>query len=408
MSLERRGYRSALRVMRPQTTLFDHDITRLSTDPALHVHDGFTYINASARPEMEAVRNLWEAWFAEYQDNAKASLRQRFRGAGYNSAAFELYVHALLLAHGYTVTVHAPEPGKSAQPLPDFSVILTDGTVVDVEACGVHAETPSPRIQRFQAEIADAINGVRSPFLLRLRFPKVGVNQPAASKLGKRVSGWLRSDEFVNDVAKARISGGETVTRCFDDADWTIAVAADCLMPFDGGCGTTRPLGSVTTAVCIPNIAELIEKAVRRKACDYGDRPHGLVVAVNAHASLCDLHDYATALIGPTWSTISESNSNATMSRRWGGAWFEGNRTAKNTRVSCVVGCWNVTPSTALVDTPIVFHHPGAKRPAHTLLSSLPSARLRGDSFDIQPASTVRALYCLHDDWPRQKVSHLA
>lgn len=384
-------------------TLFDHGITRLKTDPARHVHDGFTYINESARPEMAAIRDLWESWFAEYPDDAKARLRERFRGSEYDSAAFELYVHALLLAHGYSVTVHAPDPGASTEPLPDFGVTLSDGTVVDVEACGVHADVPSPRIQRFHAEITDAVNAVRSPFLLRLRFPKVGNNQPAASKVGKRVAGWLQSDEFVHAVAEVRLSGGTTVTRCFDDADWKIAVAADCEIRLDGDCSTKGPLGSVTTAACIPNIAESIEKAVRKKARDYGERLHGLIVAVNAHTTLCDADDFAAALVGPMWSTISDQDGGVKSARRWGGAWFEGNRTVKNTRVSCVVGCWNVTPSTALVDTPIVFHHPGAKRPANAFLSSLPSARLICESFAIQPASSVRALYRLHDDWPREE-----
>lgn len=352
---------------------------------------------------MEAVRTLWESWFAEYPGNAKARLRERFRGAEYDSAAFELYVHALLLAHGYSVTVHAPEPGTSSEPLPDFGVTLCDGTVVDVEACGVHADVPSPRIQRFQSEIADAVNAVWSPFLLRLRFPKVGNNQPAASKLGKRVAGWLQSDEFVHAVAEVKLSGGTTVTQRFDDADWTIAVVADCEMPLDSDCSTKGPLGSVTTAAGIPNIAESIEKAVRKKARDYGERLHGLVIAVNAHTTLFDADDYAAALVGPMWSTISDPDGGVTKTRRWGGAWFDGDGTVKNTRVSCVVGCWNVTPTTALVDTPIVFHHPGAKRPANAFLSSLPSARLICESFAIQPAGSVRSLYRLHDDWPREE-----
>jgi len=131
-------------------TLFDHDIARLNNDPARHVHDGFAYINESARPEMENVRDLWESWFTEYHDDAKPWLRGRSRRAEYNTVPFELYVHALLPAHECGVNLNAPVPGKSTEPLPDFGISFSDGTVVDVEACGVHAHLPSPRCRRIR------------------------------------------------------------------------------------------------------------------------------------------------------------------------------------------------------------------------------------------------------------------
>ena len=66
-----------------------------------HAHrsePAFEFMNRSAWPASENIREVLERWFANYPVSHKADLRARFRKSDHNHAAayFELYLHQLV------------------------------------------------------------------------------------------------------------------------------------------------------------------------------------------------------------------------------------------------------------------------------------------------------------------------
>ena len=84
--------------------LFEN-ILRTDCGPATHTEDTFSFLNRSAWPASEAVRNLLESFFGRYPSSESAELKCKFR-AQFESAFFELFLHELLLRLGCEVVVH--------------------------------------------------------------------------------------------------------------------------------------------------------------------------------------------------------------------------------------------------------------------------------------------------------------
>src|SRR5437773_9134038 len=94
--------------------LFD-DILRSQRGPATHTEDTFSFLNRSAWPASEGVRNLLESFFRRYPSSESAELKSNFK-TQFDSAFFELYLHELLLRLGCEVTVHPTLNGTDAKP----------------------------------------------------------------------------------------------------------------------------------------------------------------------------------------------------------------------------------------------------------------------------------------------------
>ncbi len=110
--------------------LFD-DILRTHRRPATHTEDTFSFLNRSASPASERIRNLLESFFRRYPSSESAELKRKFE-TQFDSAFFELYLHELLLRLGCEVTVHPTLNGTDAKP--DFLARFRQGQEVIVEA----------------------------------------------------------------------------------------------------------------------------------------------------------------------------------------------------------------------------------------------------------------------------------
>lgn len=79
----------------PGDSLFD-DATRTNTDPASHEESTFQFLNRTAGPFWDRVRDLAETWYQRIPSGERGDLRNRFRSKESIStlAAFwEIYLH---------------------------------------------------------------------------------------------------------------------------------------------------------------------------------------------------------------------------------------------------------------------------------------------------------------------------
>jgi len=151
--------------------LFD-EIDRDYTGPVLYSESGFRYLNRSARPEAERIRNLLEQWFDHFPPEDQDDLRARFLSKDdrqHLAAFFEFYLHELLLQSGFTAEVHPALSNKVTHM--DFKVLkdreplfyleVTLATLSDVKASAKAREN----------QVYGALNRMKSPnFLLGLKL----------------------------------------------------------------------------------------------------------------------------------------------------------------------------------------------------------------------------------------------
>src|SRR5437763_17029984 len=90
-------------------------ILRTLRGPGNYTEDTFSFLNRSAWPAFEAVRNLLESFFRRYPPSESAELKSKFE-TQFESAFFELYLHELLLRLGCEVAVHPTLNGIGAKP----------------------------------------------------------------------------------------------------------------------------------------------------------------------------------------------------------------------------------------------------------------------------------------------------
>ena len=114
--------------------LFDN-ISRNYKGPRGYSETIYEYLNRSARPSMERVRNLLEGWFSNYPSCAQNELRSRFHSSEdmqHQSAFFEIYLHALFSILGFQIEIHPEIPAQTTHP--DFLMSKEERPFFYIEA----------------------------------------------------------------------------------------------------------------------------------------------------------------------------------------------------------------------------------------------------------------------------------
>ena len=93
--------------MAPELMLFD-DIQRTDHRPSTRGRSSFEFLNTSAWPACNNMRDRLEQWFERYPDSSKNDLRARFRKRDHNhgSSFFELFLHEVFSRLGLSPEVH--------------------------------------------------------------------------------------------------------------------------------------------------------------------------------------------------------------------------------------------------------------------------------------------------------------
>jgi len=357
--------------------LFDENIDRADTSPGSYSEPDFDYLNRSARVAAQAIRALLEDWFARYPNPSKAELRASFRSKDnvqHLSAFFELYVHELLLVHGYRLEVH-PELERTSKR-PDF-LARTNHHEVYVEA--IVATNSSSKEAGAEARLNqayDALNRVNSPnFFVGIEVYGVPSTPVPLNEFRRAVERFL--GELDPDVvSRERLNGGLITAprRQFSHEGCTIEFFPIAKSREARGKPGLRPL-----AMLGPGEAESVhdsralKNVVATKAKRYGEMKKPFVVAVNAMAQHLESIDMADALFGQESDTVFHDINRAAVpraTRTMNGVWITG-KGPTNTRVAAVLVASAVSPWSLHVRKPIIYLNPWAKYPVNDPLNNI-------------------------------------
>ena len=139
------------------------EVERSDTGPPSYSEPKYSYLHRSARPEAERVRACLETWFTHYPADERPAFIAAFQSlidAQFTAAAYELYLHELLLRLGYQVEVHPENPtGKPGRP--DFLAKHSNSSDIYVEAVlSTDVSDAARRAEARKAVVYDSLNAL--------------------------------------------------------------------------------------------------------------------------------------------------------------------------------------------------------------------------------------------------------
>lgn len=377
--------------------------TRTDLDPAKYSDSKFGYLNRSARPEAERVRDLIEVWAANYPKEHLKELRTRLRGAGHISAFFELALHEMLRRFQYSLEIHPEVPSRKTTR-PDFLVKASATEEFYVE--GVLTSDPFEPDAASQArlnQVYDVLNRMDSPnFFLDVSISGSPTKSPPVKKIReflKRELAQLDPEDVAQTVEK---NGLEASPKWqFGDNDWNIEIRPIPKSLKARGKPGVRPIGIISPEAKWIDGCNNIRDAVKDKGGKYGDLQLPYIVAVNALGGFVRDIDVIEALFGKESFVFDRDDLNKppVMKRRLNGAWTSPAR-AVYTRVSGVLIANNLTPWNVARSFVRLYHNPWAKRPISQQLFPIPQAVPDDNTMRQVDGLAIRDVFELPERWP--------
>ena len=283
--------------------LFDQ-FARTDHRHAYRSETDFDFMNRSAWPACENIREVLERWFANYPDNHKGDLRARFRKGDHNHAAafFELYLHQAMSRLELSPEVHPdPQIGKGR---PDYAIAGAQGRTCYVEANVVsrhqwYSDDP------LENELLDAIDVVAEPqpTQIAVAVTTQGALQRSHQKdpLQREVREWLDS---IDPIALSPTNFDRCPVLRIRRDDWVVELRA--FGPLSRPSRRLIHMGPTKAGISDagPSLAENLKRKVKR----YGTLDRALILAINTKDVFTDDWDENEALLGTRdgiWSTDS-------------------------------------------------------------------------------------------------------
>jgi len=365
--------------------LFD-DILRTHRGPATHTEGTFSFLNRSAWPASEGVRNLLESFFRRYPSSESAELKSKFE-TQFDSAFFELYLHELLLRLGCEVAVHPTLKGIGAKP--DFVARFRQGQEVILEAAIATDRTDKERAgdARLNA-LYDAITSktISPNFFLRLG----PIPDPDAVPTPKKIRKFIkeRIAGLDPDVVQRAVQIGCELPRWTyrDEGGFELEITAHPKPPESRGNPEIRPIGAYPGEVRWGDSRAVLKKSIDSKATKYGDLDTPFVIAVNAK-----------------WGTGRDVVAKALFgSNEFGdksdGVW----NPTRNTRLSGVLVS-TVVPWSIHCAPLCLYHNSFAQRSCRENPWKIPQAIARDSGMQWLEGSNSAELFELPKEWPGER-----
>jgi hypothetical protein len=338
-------------------TMFD-DFERTDLATSSRSESTYEYLNRTARPAFAVVRQLLDAWFRDYPDDGRDELLTRFRAPRvdtHSGAFFELYCHALLKKHGFSLVPHPSLDGQLTAP--DFLVSQNGNRLFYFEATLAMPTTAAQASASRDAGLEDAINK------MHLRDFYIG---KSVSDAGKSSPSWKGLREFITTSAAGLNPDDAAACKAarfrYRIDDWAIDIWFLPKKPEARSDSRGRALGMTSAPMQYSQPQEGIKSSLKKKASKYGDLDLPYVVAINCLHDFVDDQDIAAALFGDEEFLVSLDHGVTESRRRKNGFWW-GPQGYKNGRVSGILFANQLVPWTVGGVNPELWCNPFAKRP---------------------------------------------
>jgi hypothetical protein len=381
-----------------QEPLFDA-VARSDGSPARYTEDSYAFLNRASGIVWERLREKLDAWYAAFPDD-DGDLRRRFRSADprqHFAAWWEIYLHALLTALGYKLTVHPTVPGTKGHP--DFLAERGDEYFY-VEGVTVFSGIVAPsRRARLEAAVKDAIETIdASLFMVNLQFDRVGQSMPKKSAITKPIEAWLATLDA--DELLAASERGELAQQTrFEFGEWVLELRPIPRSLKFRGCPENRLIGMGPAIAGFTNDVQQLRRAATRKKEQFGTPDKPLLVAALAVNGFVGNDVVEGALFGSEAVQVNLQTQATTLVRSPDGVWI-GKRGPAAKRMSGLLMGIGILPHTCASAWPRLWHH---FDPTYTLDADLPfsTARVVGEQLKFEDGTRSAAdVLGLPVDWP--------
>lgn len=373
--------------MRNKITIFSK-LDRTDVGPASHTEGRFHFLDRSARPEAERVREQLDRWLDTYPRLHREELAGRIRSpidAQFYSAVFELYLFQLFVRLGYRTIVH-PDTASKSEKVPDFLLISSDGHELLVEAVLATEESDSDRAENARLnEVYATLDKVESPDF----FAMVDIDgSPQAPLPGNHwrstVQEWVSSVVYEDVLHLATSNTSRSMELLpslkLHDGEFSLTFTLIPKKPEARGKQNHRFLGGFSPPARWVQSWKAIQKSVRKKASRYGQIDQPFVIAVNALGE-----------------DVDDEQRNSLYGRD--GIWRSEDTTA-HTRVSAVILAQHLMPWTVGSTILKVCHNPGAAHICRGPICTLPQRRIVGSEVVDDPGVEPWNVLGLPARWP--------
>jgi len=354
-------------------SLFE-EIKRVDAGPADYSEPHFPYLNRSARDHFLNVRTVLDCWYnelCELNPDSAADVRARFRSDDnehHISALTELYLHHLLIEHGYHPHVHPKLEQTSSRP--DFAAMRDGEIVFLLEAVLVYEAAKMARADRFQSNILDAIDAVNSPdFLISVDVERADPNtQPKTGAIRRFLQGKVDALDW-EEVCRIYEETKEFPKWIWKQDEWEVEFSASPVTEEGRNrrSAESRVTGAIVSGAKLIRLDEAIRSNVLKKAGKYGKPECPLIVAVNVvrDSIFCDDELVMEALCGKETFTVTmhaDGSQTTTPGRDLVGIWTDPQRGTINRHLSALLVLPGLTNAVIETVQPVLWHHPFAER----------------------------------------------
>lgn len=385
--------------------LFD-SIVRTDEDAKDRSESCYSYLNRSARPAIETIREELKKWFDEFPFEGKSDLAGRFRSdddRNHLGAFFELYSHRLLKKQGYAVRLHDEvDTGKTTKP--DFTVLLDNKPLFYMECTvyGLSNEDSSgdARLGDFYRTI-EKINP--SNFFIGVEITNNPKNPLPGKKAKSALENWLATLDHPDAVSNGYIEHGNLPKKEIDINGWTIIFTA---IPKNREARSkvhSRKIGMEFSGAHWVNCKGPLFNTLKSKAGKYGELELPYIISVNSVLNLLiypDEEDIEQVLFGDIKFKVGLENDSVVPFRESNGFWIRNNKPI-NSRVSATLIGIGITPWTIHCSSPTLWHNPWAKTPLCTDLwkGQQKVVDHTGCSLRDKEGFLVREILGIREDW---------